>query len=86
MIKNLETLIKEPLGKFCPKEKLNLVLKRRLTKKEYKTLLLKIQNFSNEKIKNTLNLPSFEITWKKIIKKLNSHKIKKELFCKEELL
>jgi hypothetical protein len=60
-----------------------LILKRRLTKKEYKLLIARAQGESSEeqmREKLALDTERHEILWQKIVKKLNNDAIKRELY------
>ena len=73
--------IKKLVGELKSDEKLTEVLKRKLTKKEYKYYKLKLENKSELKIKKELNCDDerFKQIKKQTILKLNQEKIKKEL-------
>ena len=59
------------------------ILKRRLTKKEYKLLTARAEGESSEermREKLALDTERHEILWQKIVKKLNNDTIKRELY------
>jgi len=85
MIIDFQTQLKKDINKLIgilkPNEELKEVLKRRLTKKEYKYYVAKIDNIQDEQIKEKLKLDDkrLEHIAKQTILKLNQEKIKKEL-------
>ena len=85
MIIDFQTQLKKDINKLIgtlkPNEELKEVLKRRLTKKEYKYYVAKIDNIQDEQIKEKLKLDDkrLEHITKQTILKLNQEKIKKEL-------
>ena len=73
--------INKLVGTLKDEEQLNEVLKRKLTKKEFKYYKLKIANESEETITKELQCDQerYEAIKKQTIVKLNQEKIKKEL-------
>jgi hypothetical protein len=73
--------IKKLVGTLKDDEQLTEVLKRRLTKKEFRYYKLKIENQSDELMKKELLCDDerLEAIKKQTILKLNQEKIKKEL-------
>jgi len=59
---------------------LELALKAKLTKKEFKLLKLWAQNAPKEQILNSLNLEDEALLSQKLIKKLNQEKTKQALY------
>ncbi|WP_457608578.1 hypothetical protein [Nitratifractor sp.] len=79
----LSQLIRKPLGTWKDEEEIRWVLRRRLTKKEYKILSARAErNPTKEELLLKLRLDEkrYEELWEKIGKKLNLDSIKKELF------
>jgi len=77
----LQKDINKIVGNLNEEEKLIEVLKRKLTKKEFKYYKLKIQNTNEDEIIEQLKCDKqrFEEIKKQTILKLNQEKIKKEL-------
>jgi hypothetical protein len=77
----LENDINKLVGELKSEEELTLVLKRKLTKKEFKYYKMKLEKVDEEKIAQELNCDAtrFEEIKKQTILKLNQEKIKKEL-------
>lgn len=77
----LEKDINKIVGILKDEEQLFEVLKRKLTKKEFKYYKLKIENTDEETIAKELNCDNerFDAIKKQTILKLNQEKIKKEL-------
>ena len=73
--------IKKLIGILRPEDDLNEILKKRLTKKEYKYFKLRMTNSSDELIKNELNCDDerLEEIKKQTILKINQEKLKNEL-------
>jgi len=73
--------IKKIVGNLKNDEQLTEVLKRKLTKKEFKYYRLKIENIDEDTIAKELHCDKvrFEEIKKQTILKLNQEKIKKEL-------
>lgn len=73
--------INKLVGELKTGDKLVEVLKRKLTKKEFKYYKLKIENSSDELIKAELNCDDERLQQikKQTVLKLNQEKIKKEL-------
>ena len=79
--KEIEKHIRKLVGTLKDEEALALVLKARLTKKEYKLLHGWAEGTSTEEISKALKLEEegYGILSKKLIKKLNQEKLKQEL-------
>ncbi len=79
--KELQKDINKLVGTLKDDEQLEEVLKRRLTKKEFRYYKLKIKNANEEMMKNELLCDNerLEAIKKQTILKLNQEKIKKEL-------
>lgn len=77
----LDKDIKKLVGTLKDEEQIIEVLKRKLTKKEFKFYKLKIANADEETMKKDLQCDDerFEAIKKQTIVKLNQEKIKKEL-------
>lgn len=77
----LQKDIKKLVGELKSGEALLEVLKRKLTKKEFKYYKLKIENATDEHLKAELNCDDERLQQikKQTILKLNQEKIKKEL-------
>ena len=77
----LENDIKKLVGTLKNDEQLTEILKRKLTKKEYKFYKLKLEGNDEAKISEELHCDKerFEEIKKQTILKLNQEKIKKEL-------
>ena len=77
----LDKDIKKLVGTLKDEEQIIEVLKRKLTKKEFKFYKLKIANADEETMKKELQCDTerFEAIKKQTILKLNQEKIKKEL-------
>ena len=77
----LQKDINKLVGVLLDNEELKQVLKRRLTKKEYKYYCMKIEKIDEKEMLKTLNCDTqrFEDIKKHTILKLNQEKIKKEL-------
>ncbi len=76
-------VIKKPFGALIESEdEIRLILKRRLTKKEYKIFMAKVEGKNLEELKIKLNLSNerFNELLLNIEKKLNSNAIKEEIF------
>lgn len=83
LIHALTEMIENPLGDYRSEEDIDLVLRRRLTKKEYKVLLAEIRGEPDrESLMEKLNLDEKRRAdlWENTMKKINSDRIKKELF------
>lgn len=82
--KELQKDINKLVGELKSEEQLQEVLKKKLTKKEFKYFKMKIENSSDECIKEELHCDQerFEEIKKQTILKLNQEKIKKELITK----
>ncbi len=79
----LNTFIVKPMGDYIEEEDLKMVLKRRLTKKEYKTLMQIVKkDMSLEQLKVKLGLSDerHELILVNIKKKLNKSNTKSEIF------
>jgi len=79
----LDQHILKPLGMYRDEATLLSVLKRRLTKKEYKILLANAEEtFSRAETQERLSLDAdrYDLLWKTLIKKINRDSIKRELF------
>jgi len=84
MTKTLERYIDKPLGTYCEDAALKEVLKRRLTKKEYKLLMQQILNrppLEELMAKLALDEEQYKARMESVKKKLNSDRVKRELFC-----
>ncbi|WP_456429292.1 hypothetical protein [Nitratifractor sp.] len=82
----LTKMIRKRIGHFRSETELKLVLKRRLTKKEYKILFAEIEGEPDRKtLMHTLRLDEnrYRELHESLEKKLNLDKIKKELFILE---
>jgi len=77
----LEKDIKKIVGELKDEEQLRDVLKKKLTKKEFKFYNMKIDNISEDVMKDELHCDDerLEAIKKQTILKLNQEKIKKEL-------
>ncbi|MEA2017232.1 MAG: hypothetical protein U9N59_02180 [Campylobacterota bacterium] len=73
--------IKKLIGNLKNEEQLTEILKRKLTKKEFKYYKLKIEKLDEKAIAKELNCDKdrFEEIKKQTVLKLNQEKIKKEL-------
>jgi len=79
----LDQSIHRPLGSYRDESELHWVLKRRLTKKEYKILLAQATGTPDtETVKARLSLDDhrYNALWQSILTKLNKDAIKQELF------
>ncbi len=85
LTQTIKKLIQKPLGAMIDEESLVMVLRRRLTKKEYKVLSYPLEGLSDEDIKTKLKLDSNRLKElrKSIQHKLNQDKIKLEIYKKE---
>lgn len=84
MIQTLEQYIIKPLGAYCDETTLRGTLKRRLTKKEYKLLMQQVLGTPPlETLMEKLALDEAQYTERieSLKKKLNSDRVKRELFC-----
>jgi hypothetical protein len=77
----LQKDINKLVGELKNEEELTLVLKRKLTKKEFKYYKMKLENIDESQMKQELNADDkrFDEIKKQTILKLNQEKIKKEL-------
>ncbi len=77
----LQGLIRKLIGTLKSEEDLNVVLKARLTKREYKILKAWVEDISVKDIceKISLSKEDYEKLSAKLIKKLNQEKLKQEL-------
>ncbi len=78
--------ITEPLGTLCTEEELVWVLRRRLTKKEYKVFKAEISGEPDAgTLRATLRIDAkrHEELTRSVTRKLNSDRLKRELFCSE---
>lgn len=77
----LNKYIRKLAGELKDSKELTLVLKARLTKREYKMLLAWAEDSSKEMISGKLKLDneSYARLSQKLIKKLNQEKLKQEL-------
>lgn len=77
----LEKDINKLVGVLKTEEELIEVLKRKMTKKEFKYYKMKIENISKEDMMNELKCDEerFEEIVKHTISKINQEKVKKEL-------
>ncbi len=84
LTQQLETLILKPAGTaFAEEARLIPILKRRLTKKEYKLLIARAEGTpAREALQQKLALDDdrYEQLWQNIVKKLNNDTIKRELY------
>lgn len=82
--KELQKDINKLVGELKSEEQLTEILKKKLTKKEFKYFKMKIENSSDELMKEELHCDQerFEEIKKQTILKLNQEKIKKELITK----
>lgn len=80
-VEELQKDINKIVGFLLDEEQIIEVLKRKLTKKEFKYYKLKIENMDEESIAKELNCDKerFEAIKKQTLLKLNQEKIKKEL-------
>jgi FixJ family two-component response regulator len=78
----IESKIDKPLGRLRGEEELEWVLRRRLTKKEFKVLQGTLQGTSEESIKSKLKLDDERLDRirENIRHKLNQDRIKLELY------
>lgn len=81
LIINLQNDIKKIVGSLLPEEQLIEVLKKRLTKKEFKYYKLRCKNSSKEVFLQELRCDEnrLEALEKQTLLKLNQEKIKKDL-------
>ena len=87
MRQTLDQIIDKPLGSYRPEPELRLALKRRLTKKEYKVLMARIDGTPSKEellLKLRLDENRYEQIRQTIGKKLNLDSIKRELFEEQE--
>jgi len=86
LVEYLDTVIQKPLGSFRPTEELEMVLRRRLTKKEFKLLLARLRNEPLEELAARLKLDEQRLAelQDRIRHKLNQDRIKRELYKGEE--
>ncbi len=87
LIQELSKIIEKPLGNYRTPEDVDLVLRRRLTKKEYKVLLAEIEGKPNRNTLMTklkLDEKRRSELWENVRKKLNSDRVKRELFRIQE--
>ncbi len=84
LTQQLNTLILKPTGAALQEDaQLIPILKRRLTKKEYKLLIARAEGTpTREALQQKLALDDdrYERLWQNIVKKLNSDTIKRELY------
>ena len=82
LAQSLEQYIKKPLGPYRDEESLNIVLKKRFTKKEYKLFFARLKGEEGAQLLEHLKLDEkrYAELWKNIEKKLNLDTIKHELF------
>ena len=79
----LQAIITKPLGNYCDEAILHEILKRRLTKKEYKVLCQQAEGLPLlEELMTKLSLDTerYEQIVASLRKKLNYDRIKRELF------
>jgi len=79
----LDQYIDKPLGSYRDESTLIFLLKRRLTKKEYKIFWARVQGYpSREEMQKKLSLTEdrYEVLWQTVIRKINRDSIKRELF------
>ena len=78
----LNELILNLTNPLKSQKELELILKARLTKKEFKLLKLLASNFKEEDIKKKLNFnqEEFNRVSNNLIKKLNQEKVKQDLY------
>ena len=82
LIEYLEAVIQKPLGEFRPAGELEMVLRRRLTKKEFKLLLGRLTDEPAEELAARLKLDEQRLAelQDRIRHKLNQDRIKRELY------
>ena len=78
--------IKKLSSSLEPENKLIKILKKRLTKKEFKSIMMTVQGLSNQEQMEELNLDEkrYKEVKTKALKKVNFHDLKEELSIKEE--
>jgi len=83
LIEEMDKLIEKPLGEYRSDTEVDLVLRRRLTKKEYKVFFAELLGESDRSsLMEKLNLDEkrYGKLWENAKKKINSDRIKRELF------
>jgi hypothetical protein len=83
LTQELNRHITKPLGLYHDDVALTSILRRRLTKKEYKVLMACVlKTPTREELQNKLSLDDkrYDAIWNTITKKLNNDTIKRELF------
>ena len=84
MIQTLQQYIAKALGEYCDEERIKEVLRRRLTKKEYKVLMQQVQQtppLGELKAKLGLDDTGYARRLESLKKKLNSDTLKRDIFC-----
>jgi len=78
----IEGMIDKPLGKMRDEEAVEWVLRRRLTKKEFKVLMGPLRGVSDAQLMEKLKLDSERLAEirSSIRRKLNQDRIKRELY------
>lgn len=87
LTRGLDRLIEKPLGNYCPEAELRMILKRRLTKKEYKIFQAEIEGSPSKEellVKLRLDPDRYGELRENIRKKLNLDSVKKELFTEKK--
>jgi len=83
LIEKLTKKIRNPLGEFKEESEVKLILRKRLTKKEYKILFFDIDtNLSKQELMEKLSIDEtrFKELKESISKKLNRDSIKRDLY------
>ena len=83
LIEKLTKEIRNPLGEFKEESEVKLILRKRLTKKEYKILFFDIDNnISKQELMEKLSIDEtrFKELKESISKKLNRDSIKRDLY------
>jgi len=77
----LEKHIRKVVGSFKDEDELKIILKARLTKREYKMLSAWSESMASEQVCELLKMTSddYDKVSKKLVKKLNQEKLKQEL-------
>ena len=82
----LEKNIKKLSSSLKSEDKLIKILKKRLTKKEFKSIMMTVQGLSSQEQMEELGLDEkrYKLVSTKALKKVNFHDLKEELSSKEE--
>jgi hypothetical protein len=81
LIPHLESIVDKPLGPWRSREAIDFVLRRRLTKKEYRLFVAEVEGDPLEPLMEKLRLDTerVEALRESIRKKLNRDTVKREL-------